>query len=471
MGMNVKSSQGNHSVEEFGYKQELNRSLSFWDLIVYGLCLMVPIAPFAIYGYVAHASSGMVALAYLIGMVGMIFTALSYARMSEAFPIAGSVYSYAQHGINEVVGFFAGWIFLLDYIFVPTLIYLVAAAALSSILPSVPMIVWLIFFIGITTILNIFGVKITTAALKIILFISIVVLLIFIALGINAIMNGVNGSEFSFKPIYNPEFFSMGLVMSAVSIAVLSFLGFDAVSTLAEESKGERKAIGKSIIISLIVIGVLFVTQTWIASLLIPDFNTFTNLDTAFYTIAELAGGPWLKWVAALTVALAFGVADAMIFQAAISRLLYSMARDKKLPAIFAKVHPKYKTPYTSTIIVAVISLVVATIFTSHMDNLTAIVNFGALTGFILLHLSVINYFIIKRKSNDYLSHLIFPIIGLIVIGYVWISLAPLAKLIGGIWILIGSLYLFYIKTKDIKSLRSQNERQDDFVKLEIKKE
>ncbi|QCJ42891.1 amino acid permease [Bacillus sp. S3] len=436
------------ALEEFGYKQELKRSLTFWDLLIYGLCLMVPIAPFAIYGYVAQASSGMVALAYLIGMVGMIFTALSYARMSEAFPIAGSVYSYAQRGINEVVGFFAGWIFLLDYIFVPTLIYLVAAAALSGVLPGIPMVAWIVFFIVVNTVLNIVGVKITTTALKIILFITLAVLIIFVIFGIIAIANGVNGAEFSMKPLYDPDHFSIGLVMGAVSIAVLSFLGFDAVSTLSEESKGERKAIGKAIIFSLLAVGALFIIQTWIASLIYPDFNGFTNVDTAFYDIAAIAGGAWLKWTTAVAVAIAFGVADAMIFQAAIARLLFSMARDKKLPAFLAKVHPKYQTPYTSTIIVAVISLAVATLFSTHMDNLTSIVNFGALTGFMLLHISVINYFIRKKKSSDYLNHLIFPIVGLIIIGYVWISLAPLAKLIGGIWIVLGAVYMIYLKFK-----------------------
>ncbi|MBU8877527.1 APC family permease [Bacillus sp. FJAT-29790] len=436
------------TLEEFGYKQELKRSLTFWDLLIYGLCLMVPIAPFAIYGYVAQAASGMVALAYLIGMIGMIFTALSYARMSEAFPIAGSVYSYAQHGINELVGFFAGWIFLLDYIFVPTLIYLVAAAALSGVVPGVPMVAWIVFFIAINTVLNIVGVKITTTALRIILFLTMAVLLIFVIFGIMAVANGVNGAEFSIKPLYDSEHFSMGLVMGAVSIAVLSFLGFDAVSTLSEESKGERKAIGKAIIFSLLAVGALFITQTWIAALIYPDFNGFSNVDTAFYEVAGLAGGAWLKWTTAVTVAIAFGVADAMIFQAAISRLLFSMARDKKLPSFFAKVHPKYKTPYTSTIIVAIISLVVATLFSTQMDNLTSIVNFGALTGFMLLHISVINYFIRKKKSKDYLNHLFFPIVGLIIIGYVWISLAPLAKLIGGIWIVIGAVYMAFLKLK-----------------------
>ncbi len=136
------------------YKQELKRSLSFWDLLIYGMVFMVPIAPFGIYGSVAQGSNGMVALTYLIGMVGMIFTAFSYARMSEAFPIAGSVYSYAQRGINDSVGFIAGWLILLDYIFVPALLYLVSASALHDIVPQIPIVVWAVLFIAINTVIR-----------------------------------------------------------------------------------------------------------------------------------------------------------------------------------------------------------------------------------------------------------------------------------------------------------------------------
>ncbi|WP_066062772.1 APC family permease [Neobacillus soli] len=451
-----KTEQNVNSVEEFGYKQELKRSLTFGDLFVYGLSLMVPIAPFGIYGYVAEASNGMVALAYLIGMVGMIFTALSYARMSEAFPIAGSVYSYAQRGINEHVGFMAGWILLLDYIFVPTLIYLVAVAGLKGILPGVPSIVWLILFIGINTLLNIVGVKVTATAIKIITYLILAVLALYLIVGIIAIVNGVNGAEFSFKPLFDTDHFSLGVVMGAVSIAVLSFLGFDAVSTLAEEAEGERKAVGKAIIFSLIAVGLLFIVQTWVSALIHPDYSNFSNLDTAFYEIAEIAGGPWLKWITGISMAIAFGIADALVFQAAISRLLFSMARDKKLPAFLAKVHPKYKTPYTSTILVAILSFVVATLFSSRLGTLTTLVNFGALTGFILLHISVINFFIRKRKSNDYLNHLIFPIAGLLIIGYVWYSLESIAKVFGVIWIIIGLAYMICINVKNKKSISNQ---------------
>src|ERR687886_250071 len=125
-------------VEQFGYRQELSRSLSFADLLIYGLIFMVPIAPFGIFGSVYNGSGGMVALAYIVGMVAMMFTALSYAEMSRAFPMAGSVYSYAGRGIAAPVGFLSGWMILLDYVLVPGLLYLIASIAMNSLVPAVP---------------------------------------------------------------------------------------------------------------------------------------------------------------------------------------------------------------------------------------------------------------------------------------------------------------------------------------------
>lgn len=300
---------------------------------------MIPIAPFGIYGYVAQGSFGMVSLAYLIGMDGMVFTALSYARMSEAFPISGSVYSYAQRGINEHVGFFAGWVILLDYILIPSLLYLISASALGAIIPEIPSYVWLLIFIGI-----------------------------------------------------------------------------------------------------------MFIVQTWVAALLWPDYTTFENADVAFYQIVELAGGPWLKWTTIIATALAWGIANSLVAQAAISRILYSMARDKKLPGILAKVHTKYQTPYVSILIVAAISLIVTLSFSSHIARLSSLVNFGALTAFLFLHLSVINYFLRKLKSKDYLNHLLYPLIGLVIISYVWYSLDAASKQFGFIWMGIGIVYMIYLK-------------------------
>jgi amino acid transporter len=433
------------SIEQFGYKQELKRALSFWDLVIYGMIFMVPIAPFGVYGYVSDGSKGMVALAYMIGMFGMIFTAFSYARMSEAFPIAGSVYAYAQRGINDYVGFMAGWAILLDYILIPSLLYLISAAALGALLPSIPIWVWLVLFIVINTIINVRGIEFTAGANRIILVAEFIVLAIFVVIGLVALKNGVGDGGLTTKPIYDPANFSLSTVMGAVSIAVLSFLGFDGISTLSEEVKGGEKVgsklVGRATVLALLVVGFLFILQTWVASDLGRGM-TFDNLDIAFYQIAGAAGGVWLKNLTIIATAFSWGIANALAAQAAISRVLFSMARDKKLPLVLAKVHPKYRTPYISTILVAIISLGVGLFFQSQIANLTVLVNFGALVSFLLLHISVINHYIIREKSKNYFKHLIMPIIGFAVIAYVLYGMDIAAIKLGSVWIVIGLIYL-----------------------------
>ena len=442
----MKAPLSSNTTEQPIYKQELKRSLTFWDLLIYGMVFMVPIAPFGIYGSVAQGSNGMVALTYLIGMVGMIFTAFSYARMSEAFPIAGSVYSYAQRGINDSVGFVAGWLILLDYVFVPALLYLVSASALHDLVPQIPIVVWAILFIAINTVINVRGIEFTARANKIIVILELIVLAIFLFVGIAAIIKGVNGAEFTMKPLYDENHFSMNVVMGAVSIAVLSFLGFDGISTLAEETKDGSQSIGKACIYSLLVVGALFIIQTWVAALIWPDFQAFQNPDVAFYQIAEIAGGTWLKVLTIIATAFSWGIANALVAQAAISRILYSMARDRKLPTFLSKVHPKYQTPYLSTLLIAVVSIIITAFFSSQIGKLSSVVNFGALSSFLFLHISVIYYFIRKKKSKNYVSHLLLPFIGFIIIGYVWINLDPLSKLLGFIWLGIGIIYLIGLK-------------------------
>lgn len=436
-------------IEQFGYKQELKRALSFWDLLIYGLIFMVPIAPFGVYGYVADASKGMVALAYLIGMTGMIFTALSYARMSEAFPVSGSVYAYAQRGLNEYVGFVAGWSILLDYILIPSLCYVVSANALVALIPSVPGWIWILLFIAVNTFINIRGVEFTAKANKYTLFMLFAVLVIFLIAGAITILSGKSGAGFTIKPLFDAESFNINLVMGAVSIAVLSFLGFDAISTMAEEVKGGNKVVGRASVAALLSVGFLFVAQTWVASDLSRG-TVFDNLDTAFYDIAGIAGGAWLKTVAILATVFSWGISSALVAQAAISRILYSMGRDRKLPKVLAKIHPKYQTPYVSTILVAIVSLIVSLFFQDAMPVLTNLVNFGALTGFLMLHLSVINHFMIRQKSTQIFAHLILPLIGLCVIGYVIKSMDPLAIKVGLSWLVLGVIYIV-IRTKLFK--------------------
>jgi amino acid transporter len=230
------------------------------------------------------------------------------------------------------------------------------------------------------------------------------------------------------------------MVAGATSIAVLSFLGFDGISTLAEENRGNQNAVGRATVLSLILIGVLFMLQTWIAADLARGMR-FASPDTAFYEVAERAGGQWLRLATILATVIASAMANAMAAQAAVSRILFAMARDGKLPAILAKVHPRYKTPYVSTLAVALVSLLVGLLFAGHLDDLSRVVNFGALTGFVLLHLSVINHYYFRRRSGAWLHHIVFPLAGLAIIVYVLYEMDRAAKVLGACWIAIGVLY------------------------------
>ncbi|MBV7392376.1 APC family permease [Enterococcus sp. ALS3] len=433
------------NLESFGYKQELKRTLTLKDLIIYGLIFMVPIAPFGIYGEVVTASKGMIVLTYLIGMIAMLFTAISYGSMSEAFPIAGSVYAYAQRGINKTIGFLAGWMILLDYVFVPSLLYVVSANSLKAILPSIPVWIWLILFILVNSIINIRGVMFTAKANIIFLIGELIVLAVFIAFGLVAISNGA-GNGLTLKPIYDATEFNLPFVMTAVSVAVLSFLGFDGISTLAEETKGGNKVVGKAILWSLLIVGSLFIIQTYVAAIIHPDYTVFNSIDTAFYEIAGEVGGTFLKNVTIIATILSWGFANALAAQAAISRVLFGMARDKNLPSILAKIHPKYKTPYISTLLVALVSIIVGLMFVNNVGILSSIVNCGALTAFLVIHISVIYHFIIKQKSKRYIVHLIVPIIGFLIIAYVMINLDLLAKTIGLVWLVIGIIYYIIMR-------------------------
>jgi amino acid transporter len=431
-------------IARYGYTQELHRSLSFGDLLVYGLVFMVPIAPFGIFGSVFQGSGGMVALAYAIGMVAMMFTALSYAQMSRAFPMAGSVYTYAGRGIAPPVGFLSGWMILLDYVLVPSLLYLIASIAMNSLISSIPVWLWLIGFVVLNTVVNYMGIEMTAKVNKVMLAAELVVLAIFLVIGIVALAQG-KGRGFDFSPLYNSDTFSWSLVFGAVSIAVLSFLGFDGISTLAEENKETAQAIGRAMVAALLVAGVLFIVQTWVASLLVPQPDQLISQGdpegTAFYDAAAVAGGQWLSKLTALATAIAWGFANSLVAQAATSRLLYAMARDRQLPSFLAKVHERKGVPVNATLLVAVVSLVLGLYFSTRDDGislLSTLVNFGALTAFLALHVSVVWHFVGREGSRQWWTHLLAPAIGFAILAYVLLNAQLQAKWLGLIWFGIG---------------------------------
>lgn len=439
------------ALESLGYKQELKRSLSLADLIIYGLVFIVPGAPISVFGIVFNASHGMVPLVYLVGLVAMLFTALSYMAMSREFPLAGSVYAYAGRSLGPAAGFLAGWAILLDYLLIPTLTYVVCAIALHAVLPIVPQWLSVVVLVAIATLVNYLGIETTTRMNIVLLVIQLIILAVFMFKAGMALYHHVGGAQFALLPLYNPALFTPQLIFSALSLAVLSFLGFDAISTLAEEARGGPSAVGHATIVAICLVAGLFMAQTWLAALFVPGRTHFppgAATDAAFYNIAMLIGGYFLKFLIAAPYILLSSLASALTAQAATARLLFSMARDGRLPRTLAHVHPVRKVPERAVLLVAAVTLGLATWLVGKLELLAAMVSFGALLSFLLLHASVISHFIVGRRSRNWLRYLVAPAIGFLIIAYVlWNAEMP-AKIAGGIWMTAGLVALVILWRK-----------------------
>ncbi len=431
----------------YGYRQELARRLRFRDLIAYGLVYMVSIAPMAIFGSVYAGSGGMVALAYAIGVVALVFTAFSYAQMVRAFPMSGSVYNYAGRGISPPVGFLAGWVILLDYVLVPGLLYLVASVAMHTTVPAVPVWAWLLGFVAVNTIVNSVGIRMTAVVTRLMLVGELIVLAIFIAVAAWAIGSGKG--RFGWEAFYSSDTFTWSVVAGAVSIAVLSFLGFDGISMLAEEAKGGSRQIGRAMAAVLVLAGVLFIAQTWLAAMLVPDPGALlTEGDpngTAFYDAAQVAGGRWLATLCAVATAVAWGLPNSMVAQVATSRLLYAMARDRQLPAFLAKVSIRRSVPINATLLTGAVSLALGLYMATRSDGITllsSLINFGAMVAFLVLHVSVVVHHLIRRRSGNWRAHLVMPAVGFVILAYVVVNANIAAQRLGLAWLALGVVVL-----------------------------
>ena len=424
-----------------GYTQQLDRRLKLRHLLVYGMVFIVPIAPVAVYGFVAHASQGMVPLVYLVGMVAMFFTALSYKQLSAEFPFAGSVYAYVRRGINPFVGFIAGWMILADYLLVPAVIYIFVSNWIGGLVPGVPHWVWIVVLLAINTAINVLGVRLQSRAHFVLLALELIALAVFVVLAIRFVFvlgHGTGG--FSWAPLYQPGHLSWGFIATATTIAALSFLGFDAISTLAEESREPRRDVGTATVLTLVILGALFVLQTWLAALAHPDY---ANLDDnlGFFQIARDVGGTALFVLFIVVKALATGVASALASQSAISRILFAMGRDRALPfgGFLAKVDARFKTPANAIAFVAVLSLVLS--LTVPITVLLHLVNFGALTSFLLLNLSVPAYFWMRRGQRTRpFRHIVMPLCGFAIVGFIFTGFDRTTFLFGGAWLVAGLL-------------------------------
>lgn len=414
--------------------------MSLWDVIVYGLIYMVPMAPLPVFGIIFNFSNGMPALVYIVAAFAMIFSAISYAQMAKTFPIAGSVYSYVRLGLSRPIGFVSGWAILLDYLLLPALLSVFAATAMTSLVPSIPEFVWVVVFVLLAFLINVRGITLTAGMNTVFLVVQCLVLGLF-ALGV--VVAAIQGRvEFSFDPILRTDAFSWPIVFGAIPLAALSFIGFDAISTLNEEAKGGGRAVSRATMVVLLVVSLLFIGQVYLAALFVPTGTVFEEGDAvnnAFYEISGLVFGDWFKVLVTLTSALIAIFANSIASQATSSRLVFSMARDRQIPHFLAKVNQR-QVPQNALLFIGGLSLVIGIFGTSQQAVLTTLVTFGALVAYILLNVAVVWHFFVKNRTGRFFVHLVSPVIGVAVLGYALWNTSMITKIVGIGWLVIGSM-------------------------------
>ncbi len=431
----------------------LKRSLTYWDLVLYGLAYIAPFAPLSTLGFVWSESNGLIVLAYLLGGVCMYFTARSYATMTEALPTAGSVYGFARTALGAFPGFVAGWMILLDYLLIPAFVYVLMAVALETLVPGVDRGVWIVLLVAITTGVNWFGITVTSRANFVSVALQVIILLGFVALCVAALYGGKGNGALTLRPVFDARAFDARRIFSATSICIMSFLGFDAVSTLAEEvAGGDRRVVGRAIIAVLILSAVFFVFVTWVFGNLLPGI-AIKDQSAAVYELAAWATGPWTAVVLAWAYATIVGLSNALPMQVGVARVVYAMGRDRQLPAVLARIHPRHHTPYVGMLLTAAISLAVALFMKNRLDDLASIVNFGALSGFLFLHVSVLARFGLRLRSRAWLTHWVVPVCGIGVVLLVFSGMSALAVKVGTAWLLVGLSYGTVLRARNREQL------------------
>ncbi|WJK08806.1 APC family permease [Pseudomonas fluorescens] len=418
----------------------LQRTLSLGSVVLFGIAYMTPIIVLGTFGILAQSTAGMVPAAYLAALVAMFFTAMSYGRMAAAFPVAGSAYSYVRKAISPKLGFIAGWAVLLDYLFLPMAIWLIGAAYLASAFPSIPQWIWVLAFIGITSAINIIGLKLANGINALLMLVQFLVLIAFVALCVHYVGGDASTPLWSIKPFFNGDM-QMPLIMSGAAIACYSFLGFDAVSTLTEETRDPRRTIPRAIMLITLIGGMIFVGVSYFVQIAHPSFQ-FDSVDSAAYEIARNIGGD--LFVSIFLIGLIVGqFASGLSAQASGSRLLFAMGRDGVLPkSFFGTLHERFGTPVNSILLCAVVALLALKL---DVTTSTSFINFGAFLAFSLVNLSVIFHYWIggeKKGLRELILFLIFPFIGLAADLWLMVSLDHLAVYLGLSWLAIGVVYL-----------------------------
>lgn len=424
----------------------LRRSLTLSDLILYGIIVIQPTAPMPAYGVFSNAGGGHVVTSILIAMVAMVFTAMSYGRMARVYPSAGSAYTYVGRTLHPSLGYVTGWSMTMDYILNPLICTIWTAKAMADLLTGTPYqipypgLLWPIFFAVLFTVLNLRGVQTSARINQILCAIMGAVILAFFWYTIRYIFHLPQYPEAYFlRPFYNPETFSINRVFHGTSVAVLTYIGFDGISTLSEEVENPRRNIFLATVLVCLITGFLAAAEVYGAQLLSSQYIFgASEMENAFSHVAAIAGGATLTRVISVTLLIAT-IGSGMGSQLGAARLLYGMGRSNAIPKkFFGAIHPKTRIPANNVIFVGVIALVGA--FLVNYDNGAQLLNFGALIAFMGVNLAAFTHYCV-RGSDRTLGQVLPPVLGFIICFFIWIHLAPLALVVGSIWMIAGIGY------------------------------
>lgn len=418
---------------------QLKRAMGTPTLLMFGIAYMVPLTIFSTYGVVNDITGGRLPLAYIVTTIAMLFTALSYASIVRRLPTAGSAYGYARQAFGPGVGFVTGWGLMVDYMLLPMLNYMLIGLYVNSQFPAVPVWLVIVLAIAVVTVLNVIGIEVVRNINVLLVAFQVLFLVFFVILAFGHFSGDANPAvPFSFAPDFST-------VVAGSAILALSFLGFDAVSTLAEEAKDARRTVPRAVLLTVLVGGVMFVFVSWVGYMVWPDYTTFENLDTAPNELFGLVGGAGLQafFLAAYIVGC---VASALSSQASTSRVLYSMGRDRLLPqGVFGKLNARFQTPVNAILVIAVVSLLALVL---PLDTVISVVSFGALAAFSMVNLAVIKFFLVDAKlrgAKAIFLYGVLPLIGFALTVWLWFSLSAEALIVGLVWVAIGVIYLAVI--------------------------
>jgi amino acid transporter len=421
----------------------LRRVLKLWDLVFYGIVLIQPIAPVGIFGIVQKLSRGHVSTAVLAAMAAMMLTAFSYGRMAGIYPSAGSAYTYVSRGLNPYVGSLVGWAMLLDYLVIPIVNTVYPALTFKRLFPEIPYAAWAVLIVGITIFLNLLGIRFTARANEALLAVVSVVVVAFFFSAVRYLfhLHGLGGL-ISLQPFYNSKTFDFGALRTATSLAALTYIGFDGVTTLAEEVENPKRTVPIATVLVCVICGSLSVLEVYLGHLAWPNYNSFRNIETGFIDVCARVGGVALfQAMAVILIVACFGTGLAGIAGAA--RLLYGMGRDDVLPRrFFARVDSKRNIPAFNIVLIGLVTLVGALLIS--YERSAELLNFGAFLAFMGVNITCIRHFCISPqvgRRRNLLTDFLAPGFAFLFCAGIWWSLPRPAKWAGGVWFIGGFIY------------------------------